>query len=185
MSSQTASSLSVEKKPAPFTAEEWLHLTLGKAYFWYFLDNVFVRSFDGERYRNNEGEWVPFEFSAVHREWALIAQVNPRFCIQASRSHLKTTVIGQGFPFWLMAGVKDGEYLDGLYLAYNGALAKERVADLKRYILGNSYCRFWKDLKPTAESIIDFLVDWGDGPVGRVVLKGAGIKAANRGRHPK
>ena len=64
-------------------------------------------------------------------------------------------------------------------------LANERVADLKRYILANPYCRFWKDLKPTAESIIDFLVDWGDGPVGRVVLKGAGIKAANRGRHPK
>lgn len=37
-----------QDKPEPFTFEERLHIALGKAYFWYFLEHIFIRSFEGQ-----------------------------------------------------------------------------------------------------------------------------------------
>lgn len=170
----------------PFTEEEMANVFVGRGFFWYFLDNIFARSFDGLDYFSPPaGKRVPFQFSRIHREWAMLAQTNPRFCIQAPRAHLKTTVLGQAHPFWLMAKAEQNSLVDGIYFSYKAELADEKVAELKRLIKSNPYCRFWKDLKPTAESIIDFIVDWGEGPVAEVTLKGSGIKGATRGRHPK
>jgi hypothetical protein len=84
------------------------------------------------------------------------------------------------------AGVDKNEtYVDGVYFSYNDTLASEKTADLKRFIRSNPYARFWKDLKPSAESVINYLIDWGEGPVAEVFLRPSGIKAATRGRHPK
>ena len=172
--------------PQPLTKKERINLVAGKAFFWYFLDHIFTRSFDGQTYTDPvTKDQKPFEFSDIHRQWALHLQYNKRFCIQAPRAHLKTTVIGQAFPFWLMAQAKDNDYVDGIYFSYKTELANEKVAALKRAIKDNPYCRFWVDLKPTSASVIDFLVDWGDGPIAEVTLKGAGIKSATRGRHPR
>ncbi len=181
------SSYGIKPEITPFTLEEEGDIVLGRAFFWYFLDNVFIKSFsDTETYTDPITQLqVPFKFADLHREWALLAQYNPRFCIQAPRAHLKSTVMGQGFPFWLMASVKEGEYKDGMYFSYKAELADEKVADLKRRIKDNPYCRYWKDLKPTSQYLIDFLVDWGSGPIGEVTLKGSGITSATRGRHPK
>ncbi|KKL89629.1 hypothetical protein LCGC14_1912760, partial [marine sediment metagenome] len=170
--------------PDPFTLEENVNRHLGQAYFWWFLEEVLTRSFEGQTFTGNEGRQEPYKFSALHREWALLAQYNPRLCIQAPRAHLKTTVLGQGGPFWQMFKAGNNELVDGVYFSYKAELANEKVAALKRLIKTNPYCRYWKDLKPTAENIIDFFVDWGDGPVAEVVLIGSGIKSATRGRHP-
>ncbi|KKN86922.1 hypothetical protein LCGC14_0264850 [marine sediment metagenome] len=174
-----------DEAPQPFTEEERLNIQLGKSFFWWFLETIFIKSFEGLTFTGHEGQREPFEFSNIHREWAVLAQFNPRMCLQAPRAHLKTTVIGQGGPFWLMFKAADNELVDGIYFSYKAELANEKVAALKRLILTNPYCRFWRDLKPTSENIIDFLVDWGDGPIAEVTLKGSGIKSATRGRHPK
>ena len=173
-----------EAPPEPFTLEERVNLHLGRAYFWWFLEEVFTKSFEGQTYTGREGTQEPYQFAALHREWAVLAQYNSRLCIQAPRAHLKTTVLGQGGPFWQMFKAKDNELVDGVYFSYNATLADEKVAMLKRLIKANPMCRFWKDRKPTAESMIDFFVDWGDGPVAEVTLIGSGIKSATRGRHP-
>lgn len=94
-------------------------------------------------------------------------------------------MIGQAFPFWLMFKVAEGEYKDGIYFNYKEQLATEKVADLKRLVKANPYTRFWRDRKGTSDGNIDFLVDWGNGPIAEVTLKGAGIMSATRGRHPK
>lgn len=180
-------SRATDSLPEPFTEVEKVHLALGLNFFWYFLDNIFQKSFVGQTFYSPETKnREAFEFGNVHCEWALLAQFSPRLCLQAARGHLKTTVIGQGFPFWLMAraGMDQFETVDGVYFSYNEKLASEKTADLKRFIRTNPYTRFWKDLKPSAESIINYLIDWGDGPVAEVFLRPSGIKAATRGRHP-
>jgi len=67
---------------------------------------------------------------------------------------------------------------------------------LKQDILKNTYCRFWTDNNPTATSLIDFTVSFGEGAEGpkdegggqskwRAKGEGEGILSATRGRHPK
>ncbi len=181
-------SRSADQAPEPFTEAEKGHIALGINFFWYFLENIYVKSFEGQTFYSPETDnREKFKFGSVHREWAMLAQHSPRLCLQAARGHLKTTVLGQGFPFWLMARAGTGgeTHVDGVYFSYNETLAAEKTADLKRFIRSNPYTRFWKDLKPSAESIINYLIDWGEGPVGEVFLRPSGIKSATRGRHPK
>ena len=107
-------SQSAERK-TPFSQAEELDIALGLNFFCYFLDNVFIKSFVGREYWSPEQKRrVPFKFGPIHYEWALLAQYSPRLCLQASRAHLKTTVLGQAFPFWLMAKAPEGSFIDGV-----------------------------------------------------------------------
>ncbi len=175
-----------DRSKEPFTEVEQATIALSLNYFWYFLNGIYKHSFEGQQFYSPETKGqVDYKFASVHREWALLTQFSPRMCLQSARGHLKTTVVGQGFPFWYMAKAKDNSFVDGVYFSYNETLAAEKTADLKRFIKANPYTRFWRDRKPSAESIINYLVDWGDGPVAEVYLRPSGIKSATRGRHPK
>lgn len=169
----------------PFTLEERVTIAIAREYFWYFLQHVYLKSFEGWKYQREDGEYYPFEFGQMHFEWALLVQMNPRLCLMAPRLHLKSTVLAKGFAFWQMFRVEENRVTDILYFSYKATLAQEQVEDLLRMVRSNPYCRFWHDLKPYGRSMIDFLVDFGDGVLGEVTLKGEGIMAATRGRHPK
>ena len=178
--------VAVTDQVASFTSEELAVITVARQHFWYFLEHVYVRSFDGQYYVNDQGETVPFTFGdPLHREWAVMAQYNPRLCLIAPRLHLKTTVVSKGFAFWQMFRVVHGDRVDGIYFSYKADLASEQVEDLLRLIRGNPYCRFWRDLKPSAVTRVNYMVDFGEGIVGEVDLRPAGILGATRGRHPR
>ena len=169
----------------PFTVEELAIIEVSRQYFWFFLLNVFAPSFEGQTYLHDDGTRRPYEFGALHLEWAILAQFNPRLCVMAPRSHLKSTVLGQAFAFWQLFKTENGEVRDGMYFSYKAGLAGEQVESLLRVIRGNPYCRFWKDLKRYGRTQIDFLVDFGYGIKGECTLKAEGIFSATRGRHPK
>ena len=135
-------------------------------------------------YQRPDGERTAYEFGKMHMDWALLMQYYPRLCLMAPRNHLKSTV-AKAFAFWQMFKVDRNQHVDMLYLGFKVGLAIEHVEDLLRWIRANSYCRFWRDLKPYGRTMIDYLVDYGDGVVGEASLKGEGIGAATRGRHPK
>ena len=134
---------------------------------------------------HDDGTRRPFKFGRIHKEWAFLAQYNPRLCVLAPRAHLKSSVLAKGYAFWEMFRVSNGEFRDMLYFSFKASLASEQVEDLLRLIRANPYCRFWKDLKPYGRTTIDYLVDFGDGILGEVTMKGDGIMSATRGRHPK
>jgi len=170
----------------PLTKEEGLDICASRFLFWQFLQKIFIRSFDGLTFRDPSMDArVNFAFSDLHEEWAYEVQAYPRFCLMAPRGHLKTTVIGQGYPLWLMMKAQNNEFFDIMYFSYKAELAFEKVAMLKKLIRVNPYFRFWKDLKPTSDIMIDYLIDWGEGPVAQVRMQGSGIMSATRGRHPR
>ena len=169
----------------PFTIEERIIIELSKEFFWFFLDNVFLKSFEGQTYTHDDGTQREFEFGDIHREWAILAQYNPRLCLMAPRAHLKSTVLSQAFAFWHMFRVEEGEFKDILYFSYKAELAGEQVEGLSKLIQANPYCRYWRDLKKTSNTVIDYLIDFGEGTIGETTMKGAGIMGATRGRHPK
>ncbi len=171
---------------SPLTYEEGIDVTVSRFNFWQFLSKIFIRSFDGLTYSGSTtNSRIPFTFSDLHEEWATEVQAYPRFCLMAPRGHLKTTVIGQGYPLWLMMKAQNNEFYDIMYFSYKAELANEKVAMLKKLIRVNPYFRFWKDQKPTSDIMIDYLVDWGEGPVAQVRMLGSGIMSATRGRHPR
>ena len=172
-----------ETKPQPFTMSELDVIKTSKLYFWFFLEHVFIRSFDGRTFQGRDKSRQPFKFGRLHRDWAIQAQYNPWLCVMAPRGHLKTTVLALGFSMWQMFKA-ESQLVDILYFSYKKELANEKVAELRRLIAHNPYCRFWQDRKRSAETIIDYLIDWGDGPVAEATMKGEGIMSATRGRHP-
>ena len=174
----------LKEVPEPFTVQELVTIEVAKTFFWYFLENVFIKSFEGWSYLHDNGTRQPFEFGRLHREWALLMQFNPRFCMMAARAHLKSTV-AKAYAFWQMFRVESTMVTDIFYFSYKTELADEQVEELLRLVRGNPYCRFWHDLKPYGRTVIDYLVDFGEGVVGEAKLKGAGIMSATRGRHPK
>ena len=167
-----------------FTDEEAAVIAAARRHFWYFLENVFIRSFDGEYFTNDQGQRQAFSFARIHREWALIMQYNPRLCLMAPRLHLKSTVV-LAFAFWKMFRTEQNREVECIYFSYKKELAQEKVAALLGYIQANPYCRFWKNLKSASETQISMSVDFGDGPVGRGSMISAGILSATRGRHPQ
>ena len=170
----------------PLTDEENLDIYVSRFTFWQFLQKVFIKSFEGLTYSDPGADArVDFAFSSIHEEWAREVQSYPRLCLMAPRGHLKTTVIGQGYPLWLMMKAKDNEFMDIMYFSYKAQLADEKVAMLKKLIRSNPYFRHWKDNKPMSDIMIDYLVDWGEGPVAQVTMQGSGIHSASRGRHPR
>ena len=170
---------------APFTVEELTVIEVARQFFWYFLDHVFLKSFEGQTYTADDGAPVEFGFSMLHYEWALLAQVNPRLLVLAPRLHLKTTILAQAYAFWQMFRTSNQELRDIYYFSYKAELAQEKVEDLLRWIRSNPYCRFWRDMKPHGRTEVDFIVDFGKGALGETTMQGAGIFSATRGRHPK
>ena len=172
------------EKIESFTAAENAIIVAARQYFWYFLEHVYLRSFDGQYYIDDDGVFQPFSLGSLHREWAMMAQYNPRMCVIAPRIHLKTTVLAQGFAFWQMFRVDPGQRKEIYYISYKAELASEKVEDLKRFISANPFCRFWQDLKPTATTQINYVVNYGEGPIGEVDMDSGGILGAMRGKHP-
>ena len=170
---------------APFTPEEVETIRIAREHFWYFLENVYIRSFDGETYIDDDGIARSYSFGQLHREWAIMAQYNPRICVMAPRNHLKTTVLSQGFAFWQMFRAKPGEMVEILYISYKGDLASEKIESLARMIRQNPFCRYWHNLKSQAITQINYVIDFGEGESGEVLMHGTGVLGATRGRHPK
>ena len=131
-----------------FTPKEQAIIEVSRQFFWFFLLNVFIKSFEGYSYLHDDGSRREFTFGRMHVEWALLAQYNPRLCVMAPRAHLKTTVLVQAFAFWEMFRVQENQLLDIMYFSYKSSLATEKVEDLLRLMRANPYCRYWKDLKP-------------------------------------
>ena len=175
---------SIVPEVEPFTDEERAVLTAARRHFWYFLEHVYIRSFDGYTFTDSNGRQQPFTFSPMHREWALIMQYNPRLCLMAPRLHLKSTIV-LGFALWKMFRAEGNREVECIYFSYKKELALEKVQDLLTFIQNNPYCRFWKNLKASSETQISMEVNWGDGPVGRTSMIAAGILSATRGRHPQ
>ena len=170
--------------PLPFTTKEKMTILLAKQYFWFFLEHVFTKSLEGETFLHDDGTQRPFAFGDIHREWAYLAQFNPRLCLLAPRAHLKSTVLGQAFSMWHMFRVADGRVADIMYFSYKSTLAVEQVEQVLRLIRTNPYCRFWRDLRPQGRTVVNYLVDFGDGAEGEAIMRGEGILGATRGRHP-
>src|SRR5207253_1908973 len=74
---------------------------------------------------------------------------------------------------------------DGLVVSYKDDLATEHIRNLKRLIEANPLTRLWTDRKPQAEAIISYDVKFGQGHRWLGEVRGAGILAAVRGKHPK
>lgn len=168
-----------------FTPKEKVIINVARHFFWFFLEHIFIRSFDGQTYLHDDGTRKSFSFGKLHMEWALLAQFHPRLCVMAPRAHLKSTVLAKAFAFWQMFKVEENHLVDILYFSYKSGLAIEQVEDLLKLIQANPYCRYWRDQRPQSRTMIDYLVDFGDGIVGEATLKGDGIMSATRGRHPK
>ena len=169
----------------PFTPKEQAIIEVSRQFFWFFLLNVFTKSFEGQSYLHDDGTRREFTFGRMHVEWAILAQYNPRLCIMAPRAHLKTTVLVQAFAFWQMFRIQENDLIDILYFSYKTSLAIEKVEDLLRLIRSNPYCRYWKDLKPYGRTQVNYLIEYGTGTLGEVSMKGDGILSATRGRHPR
>ena len=169
----------------PMTPEELTTVELARQYFWYFLKFIYAKSFEGDTYLHDDGTRRAFEFSQLHLEWAMLAQVNPRLCVMAPRAHLKSTVLGKAFALWHLFRTRPGDLTDIMYFSYKAQLATEQVEQLLRLIQTNPYCRHWKNLKPSSSTQVNYLIDFGLGPIGEGHVRAEGIMSATRGRHPK
>jgi hypothetical protein len=170
-------------RPVPFSEQEALNILLARASFWHFLTTIYPLSFEGETFDLPSAQPGPFALSDLHYEWARAAQAYSRVCIMAPRLHLKSTVLGKGYAFWKMFTAH--QHCDVAYFSYNEDLARVHVADLKRRIQRNPYCRFWRDRKPAGESIISFDVSFGDGESWLAQVDPIGVFSNARGRHPQ
>ncbi len=170
-----------------------------QADFVYFLEHVFPLSFEGQQFLWSDGNHHEFALANFHLEVARLIQAElasggkSRFCFMAPRLHLKSTVLNYAFTFWqLFRGYRIGgrdwltaEDIDGLVISYKDDLATEHIRHLKRLIEGNPLTRLWKDRKPQAEAIISYEVGFGQGHIWQAEVRGSGILAASRGKHPK
>ena len=174
----------VNGEAMPFTAQEKVTLAMARQFFWVFLDLVFLESFSGRVYQDDRGEDQAFKFGNVHREWALLMQFNPRFCLLAPRAHLKSTLL-KAFAMWQMFKIRENDFVDIMYFSYKTTLADEQIEDLQKLIKLNPYCRFWRNLRPQGRTKINYLVDFGEGVLGEVSMQAEGILSGTRGRHPR
>jgi hypothetical protein len=169
--------------PSPLTPEEMAVVRRAQLSFSCFLEEVFARSFDGERFRMADRRLHPFALGDVHRAWAVQAQSYNRLCVLAPRMHLKSTILNHAFVFWnLFKGAGD---VDALVFSYKDQLAREHLAITKRLIKLNPYTRLWRDRRASSDYLINFEVTFGDGLTWLGKADGSGILSASRGRHPK
>jgi len=172
------------ENPQPFTPEELMAITLGQASFPYFLEHIFSASFDNQLFVMADRQRHPFSLSRLHYVWAGLAQTYPRLSVMAPRMHLKSTVLNNAFCMWqLFRG--GGDYIDGLVISYKDELAMDHVARMKRYSKANKFFRFFSDLKPRSEHVVDFICNFGLGQSWEGAVDGVGVMSAKRGRHPR
>lgn len=178
--------MSIDTAVTPLTEEEWAVVQGQTKSFWHFLTRMYPMSFAEEKYRMSDGRWHRFHLGSLHRYWAGAAQQYARLTVLAPRGHLKSTVLGRGFSFWM--GARKQEDVDGVYFSYKDNLARDHTKALKNYIKDNPYCRYWVDNKPTSDSLIDFTCSWGpplEHETWHFTVEPAGILGAARGKHPK
>ena len=188
-----------EPAPAPLTPREQQTVREAQDDFVTFLQHVFPLSFEGQRFLWADGTYHDFTLGDFHIQLARLIQRElegggkSRFAVMAPRLHLKSTVLNYAFAFWqLFRGYRtggrdwlDAENIDGLVISYKDDLATDHIRNLKRLIQANPLTRQWRDRKPQAESIISYEADFGQGHSWLVEVRGAGILAASRGKHPK
>ena len=186
-------------QPKPLTPEELEVVRKGQDDFVYFLENVFPLSFEGQLFLRSDDTHRPFSLGDFHRQLAgtiqeeLTSGGRSRFSFMAPRLHLKSTVLNHGFTFWqLFRGYRTGgrdwltaEDIDGLVISYKDDLAADHIRITKRLIEANPLARLWQDRKPQAEAIISYDVKFGLGHTWLAEVRGSGILAAARGKHPK
>ncbi len=186
-------------QPEPLTPEELGIVRKGQEDFVYFLENVFPLSFEGQMFLRADDSHEPFSLGEFHRRLAGTIQEElksggrSRFSFMAPRLHLKSTVLNYGFAFWqLFRGYRTGgrdwltaEDIDGLVISYKDDLAGDHIRNTKRLIEANPLTRLWRDRKPQAEAIISYDVTFGLGHTWLAEVRGSGILAAARGKHPK
>ena len=186
-------------QPDPLTPEELEIVRKGQEDFVYFLENVFPLSFEGQMFLRADDTHEPFTLGDFHRQLAgtiqeeLTSGGKSRFSFMAPRLHLKSTVLNYGFTFWqLFRGYRTGgrdwltaEDVDGLVISYKDDLAGDHIRNTKRLIEANPLIRLWRDRKPQAEAIISYDVTFGLGHTWLAEVRGSGILAAARGKHPK
>jgi len=177
--------MSINNAIDPLTEEELVVVNGSAMHFWRFLERFYAMSFASEKYWMANRRWSRFRLSKMHRAWAGAAEQYTRLCIVAPRGHLKSTILGRGFLFWL--GMRKQEDFDAVYFSYKDNLARDHTTALKQYILNNPYCRHWVDNKPTSDSLVDFTASWGPPApeYWHFVVEPAGILGAARGKHPK
>lgn len=170
-----------------FTDRERTRIRLAIQSYSYFLENIYPASFAEETYFMADETWQPFKIYDLHREWSSFIGYNVRVCIIAPRAHLKSTVVGRAFSFWQLFRGAQGEQqdVDGVYFSYKDNLAREHTEAVKALILENPYCRYWKDRKPTSDSLVDFTCTFDKETYWHGTVDPAGILGAARGRHPK
>ena len=181
------------------TSEELAVVMKAQDDFVYFLRAVFPLSFEGQKFLCSDGSYSDFALGSFHIEVARLIQSElasggkSRFAFMAPRLHLKSTILNYAFTFWqLFRGYRTGqrdwrsaEDIDGLVVSYKDDLATEHIRNLKRLIEANPLTRLWTDRKPQAEAIISYDVKFGQGHRWLGEVRGAGILAAVRGKHPK
>lgn len=100
-------------------------------------------------------------------------------CTLAARKHGKTTVI-LGFIAWLIfrADIKAKMVNEYLWIMYSDDLACEKIKRLKQYISINPFFAHISDLKPTAETVLEYENN------GHIInIQPAGVFTFKRGKH--
>jgi hypothetical protein len=107
-------------------------------------------------------------------------QFKLKTCTLAARKHGKTTVV-LGFLAWLIfrADIMDKYLTEYLFIMFSDDLAGEKIKLCKMYIQANPYFSHIKDLKPNAETTLDYLNNEK-----LILIKPAGIFSAIRSKHP-
>lgn len=139
-----------------------------------FLINVFSQSFDKPDWFST---WhVKYMAEKVEEAW----ENHKDLVCKAARGHLKTSVLGQGFPLWLfLKTLKDSRSLSGMYMGYIEPLAQIKLRELKNIILRNEQLKEWfKDTEPDSQYLCRFKV--GNKPC---EISPSGVFTAKRGLH--
>lgn len=144
-----------------------------RADFEFFFNTIFRESIEEVEGGFKEGQHM--------NEWARRLQTNKRTATVAARKHLKTTVF-LAYMAWLLfrVGNVQGSIFEVLYMSYSDGMASEKIKLLKNYISANQYFSGITDMKPTADTILEYRV-------GSKIYqaKAAGIFSATRGTHPR
>ena len=140
--------------------------------FKFFFNTIFsisVEAVDGEFLR---GDWLD--------EYCDRLQFKNKTCTLAARKHGKTTIL-LGFIAWLIfrADTVKKYLTEYLYVMYSDDLACEKIKLTKQYISINPYFNHIRDLKPTAETTLEYMNNEK-----LVLIKPAGIFSAIRSKHP-
>jgi hypothetical protein len=167
----------------PFTVRERAVIRAGQASFQFFLMHIYPLSFEKRMWKMADGQKHAFSLGYIHYLWAKIVEENPRACVLAPRMHLKSTVLNHAFIFWKLFGANEDH--DAIVISYKDELASDHVEKIKKAIDANAFCRFWKDNKPLAESIVDYDISFDDGHTWNGKVDAHGIFSTVRGLHPR